>query len=65
MRQKVLFLYFQFLLASSRTTVINNYIDDLEAPGPHQFDFANQLKCITRVKSRGFVLKTAMPQALI
>ena len=56
--QKILFLDFQFFLASSRTTahayttVINNNIDDQEAPGPHQFDFAIHLKCITRVKLR-------------
>ena len=30
-----------------------------EARAPHQFDFANQLKCINRVKLRGFVLKVA------
>ena len=40
------------------TTVITNNIDDQEAR-PHQFHFANQLKCITRVKLRDFVLKAA------
>ena len=29
------------------TTVIINNIDEHEGLGPHQFDFANQLKCIT------------------
>ena len=62
--KKVLFLDFQFLLASSRTTVHaynTNYqiILTTRRPGPHQFNFANQLKCITRVKLRGFVLKVA------
>ena len=28
-------------------------------PKPHEFDFANQLKCITQVKLRDFVLKVA------
>ena len=54
-----LFLQFQFLLALSRTTVINNNIDN-RVPGPLNLIFANQFKCITRVKLRVFVLKVAI-----
>ena len=70
--KKALFLHFQFLLASLRTTVhaynsarlqqqltINN-VDDQGGPAhPHNSIFSNQFKRITRVKSRVFVLKVA------
>ena len=58
MSQKRLLLFLQFLLASSRTTAINNIIDP-RGTGPLNLIFANQFKCITRVKLRIFFLKVA------
>ena len=43
--QKRLFLSFQFLLASTRTTVINNDIDP-EGPGPLNLIYSNQFKWV-------------------
>ena len=57
MSQKRL-LFLQFLLTSSRTTVIDNNIDP-KGPGPLNLMFANQFKRITRVKLRVFILKVA------
>ena len=55
-QKRLLFFQFQFLLASSRTTAINNN-SDLGGPGPLNLIFANQFKCITQVKLRVFILK--------
>ena len=42
-KKRLLFLQFQFLLASLPTTVINNHIDP-GGPGPLNLILANQLK---------------------
>ena len=53
-----MFLQFRFLLASSRTTVINHNIDG-QGARPPRFNFFNQFKCFSRVKLWIFVLKVA------
>ena len=54
MTKSLLFLQFQFLLASLRTTIINN---NSGGPGPLNLIFANQLKCLARVKLKSFYPK--------
>ena len=63
--KNTLFLHFQFLLASWRTTVINKLYWRPRGPAyPLNSIFSNQSKRITRVKSRIFVRKL-LSQALI
>ena len=57
-QKRLLFLQFQFLLASSRTTVINNNTDP-GGPGQLNLIFANQFKRITPVKLRVVIQKVA------
>ena len=58
--KNVLFLHFQFVLASlqqyTRTTAITDNIDNQETRAP-SIRFYNLLKCITRVKLRVCFLK--------
>ena len=54
-----MFLHFQFLLASPRTTLINNNIDNQEARAP-SIRFCQPIEIITQAKLRGFVLKAAI-----
>ena len=57
-QKKLLFLQFQFLLASSSATIINNNIDP-GGQGPLNLNFADQCKRILRVKLRVSFLKVA------
>ena len=66
MTKSLLLPQFQFLLESSRatvhaltrTTAINNNIDDQGARA-YQFNFSNQFKCIAGAKLRVFLQKVA------